>query len=391
VNNSNNALILNKFKSGMDELSVLTKENVSSLLEKLLIPEKRQSISETVQEGVKILDSSYTETEYEVAKVFASILGLDQLSIYDDFFKIGGNSIQAIQLSHQISEILTADIKVADVFRLKSVHQLVKSNCTDSGLNLVKPYYFDYNPNLLNMIFIHPGGGGSEVYQDLADSLIENFNCIGIDSYNIHNKNKISSLNKLANLYLSTVEQKYKVEEPINLVGWSLGGRIALEMANILEIRGYKKINVILLDTQVPDEFIRSVFKNENIELYSHEFKNQMLESGYNNEYVEKVASSLKADFELFHSKANYCLKYTQVQLFRAIQEDTRIKNEHSESKYKHYMTLKANNVDLLAQNVEVIDLDCHHGSILETKFMYIIKDYLLINETKNVTKQIEL
>jgi amino acid adenylation domain-containing protein len=73
-----------------------------------------------LQEEIKIIEDVYTEKEYQVALVFCNVLGLEQISKHDDFFKIGGNSILAIKVSHQISKILESEVRVADIFKYKS-------------------------------------------------------------------------------------------------------------------------------------------------------------------------------------------------------------------------------------------------------------------------------
>lgn len=75
--------------------------------------------------AVKILEANYSETEYKVARIFASILGLEEISLHDDFFRLGGNSISAIQVSHRISNLLGIDVGVADIFKNNTVASLV--------------------------------------------------------------------------------------------------------------------------------------------------------------------------------------------------------------------------------------------------------------------------
>jgi hypothetical protein len=65
-----------------------------------------------------------TYEEKEVCKIWSDLLGLDRVGITDDFFKIGGNSILAIQVSHRMSKVLGKDVKVADVFKYKTINNL---------------------------------------------------------------------------------------------------------------------------------------------------------------------------------------------------------------------------------------------------------------------------
>ncbi|MCV9934565.1 amino acid adenylation domain-containing protein, partial [Flavobacterium sp. LS1R47] len=73
-------------------------------------------------------DSDYvapvTEEEIEVCKIWSDLLGLDRVGITDDFFKIGGNSILALQATHRMSKILGCNVKVADIFKHKTINNL---------------------------------------------------------------------------------------------------------------------------------------------------------------------------------------------------------------------------------------------------------------------------
>ncbi|MCV9934616.1 amino acid adenylation domain-containing protein [Flavobacterium sp. LS1R47] len=65
-----------------------------------------------------------TEIETAVCEIWMSLLELDRVGITDDFFKIGGNSILAIQASHRMSKVLGSNVKVADVFKNRTINNL---------------------------------------------------------------------------------------------------------------------------------------------------------------------------------------------------------------------------------------------------------------------------
>ena len=69
-----------------------------------------------------------TGPEAAVCGIWQKILGLERVGITDDFFKIGGNSILAIQVSHRMSRIIGADVKVADIFKYKTISGILTLN-----------------------------------------------------------------------------------------------------------------------------------------------------------------------------------------------------------------------------------------------------------------------
>ncbi|MCV9934596.1 amino acid adenylation domain-containing protein, partial [Flavobacterium sp. LS1R47] len=68
-----------------------------------------------------------TEIEAAVCEIWMVLLGLDRVGITDEFFKIGGNSILALQASHRMSQFLKCNVKVADIFKYKAIKTLLES------------------------------------------------------------------------------------------------------------------------------------------------------------------------------------------------------------------------------------------------------------------------
>lgn len=74
-----------------------------------------------------------TEREEMLCMIWQEILGRKQVGMTDDFFRIGGNSILAIQASHRISKALGYDVKVADIFKFKTLADLQQLSMTDQS------------------------------------------------------------------------------------------------------------------------------------------------------------------------------------------------------------------------------------------------------------------
>jgi len=79
---------------------------------------------------VEIQVDPITDLEIEACKIWEQVLGLKKIGVSDNFFGVGGNSILAIQVSHQMSICLKCDIKVADIFKLKTIRALLENTIT---------------------------------------------------------------------------------------------------------------------------------------------------------------------------------------------------------------------------------------------------------------------
>lgn len=307
------------------------------------------------------------EIEAQLAQIWSDILDVEQVGINDDFFEIGGDSITAIQLSYRLSKIFDRQITVADVFRLKVITKFAEFINNIECFSLVKMYRNEWSAHLPVMIFIHPGNGGSEVYQGLADSLSDKYNCIGIDNYNLHYQDKIDSLNQLAQKYLEEYERYYSlINGSINFLGWSLGGQIALEMSAILEKRGHKEINVTLLDTILPNEETRKLTENIDHSLMKV-LMYEMLLKHYPASYANKIISAYDAECNIETSDISHDLKHTSITSYKAMKTDSRFNNREFNLLNKYVLTLKNNHIEHVSNNVKTYYVDCHHGNIVNS------------------------
>jgi pimeloyl-ACP methyl ester carboxylesterase len=291
-----------------------------------------------------ISDDSYveptTELEVKICNIWSEVLGLKKIGITDNFFRIGGNSILAIKLSYRLSNELDGQISVADVFTNKTVSELSKRlHLLDN--NLLKVLSKNISIDKENMFFIHPGYAGCEVYTNLSLELESRYNCYGIDNYNINNEEQISDIKELAKKYKYTLDDKILSSKQVILIGWSIGGKIALEIAYLLEQEGYSNIKVYLFDTFIVDYKLKE-FYSENINIELPEF---ILEKQYDKRYLSKVNIAAKSEYKMMLQNISGKLKYTECVLYKATQPND-----------------KNNNVDLVSDNLDVINVDANHG-----------------------------
>ncbi|MFZ2238613.1 MAG: amino acid adenylation domain-containing protein, partial [Gordonia amarae] len=64
-------------------------------------------------------------TEAAAAAAFAEVLGVDQVSVTESFFDIGGNSLSATRVAGRVSAALGVEVTLRDVFEAPSVRELV--------------------------------------------------------------------------------------------------------------------------------------------------------------------------------------------------------------------------------------------------------------------------
>jgi thioesterase domain-containing protein/acyl carrier protein len=304
------------------------------------------------------------------------ILGMEDrlVSIKDDFFMLGGNSILSIKLASKLNNTLGSKLKVAEIFSAKTVENIAKlidSYGEGDFQTLVQLNHAPKNPSI---VMFHPATGGCEVYSNLANRLTAYYQCYGIDNYNLHHKLKYTDLASLTDYYLQTIKTNGIIKEDksqaITMFGWCLGGLFALEAAAILESEGYSNINVYLLDTVIHDDKLHEV--TDRIDHgFIKKFMKDALSTKYEEGYVNKIIDNFDTENRIGRGRPRQRLEKTRVYLYKAMQKDTRVQLDILDAVFKEVREIKSNNLELVVMNPkEQINLftlyDAHHGNILE-------------------------
>ena len=318
------------------------------------------------------------ELEIKLRDIFASVLGLkaDKVGINDDFFKLGGNSITAIKLVNNINQCFKTSVKVIDIFLYKNILSIL-NRIFQTKRKYTPLIKFDNAYNKTNLFMIHPGTAGCEVYISLANRLNQYFTCYGVDSYNLYSGEKIDNLKLLSQYYLSHIE---KVMQKSNqnhfyLLGWSLGGKIALEIASILETKGYKNITLYLLDTHLQNKDIKNMAENE---LEALKLREEMIKQGYDKTYVDKVIDNLPTEHKLSFQSISTKLKYTKILLFKATLENPTMIGDQRKA-----------NISLLKSKYNNIDKLISYSTQLKVTRMINSEHDNILHEEERITKEI--
>ncbi|MFS4432247.1 thioesterase domain-containing protein, partial [Chryseobacterium sp. S90] len=280
-----------------------------------------------------------------------------------DFFRLGGNSIMAIKLVNKIYQGTGIQPKVIDVFNEKTINRL------SLVINHYEPEYKAVIP--LNHIMgkpkvfmIHPGGAGCEVYKALAEQLKPYCQCYGVDSYNLYNDEKISNLNGLAVYYLNHIKaiQKASQQEEYILIGWCLGGQIALEIASILESSGHKNITVLMLDTilRAEDAKLMELSSIPTDEEISEEFK-----APTDSELFLASKKFALAEHCIVGQGISTPLRFTRLVLLKAMTKG----EKENQLLFNHIHRLNYNNVDKIIENPDLLlvyPVEASHQEIIK-------------------------
>ncbi|MEO8109088.1 MAG: thioesterase domain-containing protein [Ginsengibacter sp.] len=202
------------------------------------------------------------ETELKLADIIKDILGLETLSMHDNFFRLGGNSLQALRVIAAVRKEFKYELDIKYFFIHPTISQLATYIQTVSVENFTgspaKPpeNSLQYTRSIVPLkegkkelpLYIVCGGGGTAfTFEKFAYMLHESQRVLAFQ--HSYDSGELES-------YPSTIEDiaaKYVdellVSDPVGpyaLSGHCIGGAIALEMAKKLKLMG-KEIKLLAM------------------------------------------------------------------------------------------------------------------------------------------------
>ncbi len=191
------------------------------------------------------------ETEYErtIHSIWVELFGSDDICCDDNFFALGGDSLQATRLLNNIFTLTQKKLPHNFVFQYPSIRTLAKQleNNNDVSSNIIPMAEFG---GLAPVFIIHGWAGSLFHWIDFAKMLDLDRPVYGIQGNEFTGKKeRHSSVEELADNYADQIIDKYP-EGPYHLVGYSLGGVHAFAVAKSLLKKGKIVQKVYIIDTQ---------------------------------------------------------------------------------------------------------------------------------------------
>jgi len=180
-----------------------------------------------------------SEVELKLVQIWENLLQVNPISVHDNFFDLGGNSLIAVRLMAKIQREFQQELPIAVLFQKTTPEQLAAEllrrqwSTTHSALVEIQPA-----GTKRPLFCVHPVGGEVFCYADLARQLGPEQPFYGLQvPGRSHQHQSLQTIEEMARSYLTEV-QSVQPGGPYLLGGWSMGGVIAFEMAHQLVQQG---------------------------------------------------------------------------------------------------------------------------------------------------------
>lgn len=202
--------------------------------------------------------------EAGLLEIWQNILNVDAISVLDDFFELGGDSLLAVAMLIEIGERFGRNLPVSILIEKPTIKALAIAieKEPEPRNSLIVP--IQPNGTKPPLFLLPPMMGEIWSYRPPGSYLGPDQPIYGIRSRGLRDREQpFSDLISMASDY---VEEMLRIQsqEPFFLGGYSFGGTVAFQMAHQLYQQGYRDIKVLIIDEDAPGTHPFDVFSLSN-------------------------------------------------------------------------------------------------------------------------------
>ena len=192
------------------------------------------------------------EIEGQLTTIWQELLGVSAVGTEDNFFELGGHSLLAVQLFTELENRFGKKLPLATLFQTSTISRLaeiLRNGTSPSWSSLVAIQPRGTKPPLF---CIHGCGAHVFIYRPLMAYLDSDQPVYGLQAQGIDGKRKpFTRIEDMASHYVKEIRE-VDPDGPYYLVGDTLGGLIAFEIAQQLTGQGKDVALLAMFDTACP-------------------------------------------------------------------------------------------------------------------------------------------
>jgi amino acid adenylation domain-containing protein len=199
------------------------------------------------------------DREHELLSIWKEVLKLPKIGIDDDFFELGGTSLQALMVFARIEARLGCSLSPTTIIQAPTIARLAEYIRTSTGI-----------VGSQSLVPLRPSGSGLPLFlvhnrycfvlysRHLLSALKSDRPIFGLQPLPLDGKHRIPrTIESMAADYVNEI-QRVQPHGPYFLTGHSFGGRVSFEIAQQLVDKGERVCFLGLIDTGLHDTSVES-------------------------------------------------------------------------------------------------------------------------------------
>jgi amino acid adenylation domain-containing protein len=190
------------------------------------------------------------DLELHLVKIWERVLGVNPIGVRDNFFELGGHSLMAVRLFNEIEKSCGKVILLTTLFHAQTIEELAqvlnpnKPDRVWQSLVEMKPG----SPNKTPLFCMHAIWGNILFYRNFTNYIEADRPVYGLQSKGLDGQQTpCTSIPEMAANYIQEI-QSIQPQGPYLLLGYSLGGLVAFEIAQQLQAQGQEIQLLALVD-----------------------------------------------------------------------------------------------------------------------------------------------
>lgn len=190
--------------------------------------------------------------ELQLVHLWEKLLGVNPIGVTENFFQLGGHSLAGVRFMSQIQRLFGLELPLSTLFQEPTIVSLAtilrqqEERIAFTPLVTIQP-----DGTRPTLFCIHPSGGEVLCYTALARHLGSDQPVYGLRAPDPQSLATRATLQEMATMYKEAMRVR-QPEGPYFLVGWSMGGVVAFEIAQQFLAENQHVAFLGLLDSYLP-------------------------------------------------------------------------------------------------------------------------------------------
>lgn len=205
--------------------------------------------------------------EQQLCSIIAGVLGRERFGVDEDFFASGGHSLAALEVIAAVEEQLGLSVSIGALFAHPTVQDLAASIVGERGEGAefapvlpLREHPAAHDEAPAPLFILPPAGGLGWCYAGYLSHLPaqQGVYAVQAEAFSDPQAGFASSLQELAEGYLKLIEKtlaERSLPRRFALMGWSVGGTAAVQVAALAQAAGAQVERVILLDAYPSEQW----------------------------------------------------------------------------------------------------------------------------------------